>query len=97
MTIKDLRSIIRKYDAPEGGWYYVKGCKLLEHIEDVPGFISLLRGFKARAMSRCFNDMYSDPIGVIIHGDFIFGISIHDVVVVHDRLNHLSYEFVEGK
>ena len=98
MTIKELRSIIRKYEAPEGGWYYVKGCKLLEQITDVPGFVSLLRGFKARGMNRCFNGMYLDPINAIIHGDFVFGISIHDVVVIHDFLNNYqSYEFVEDK
>ena len=81
MTINDLRGIIMEHGShPEninyGMWYFMGGCELLEHISDIPGFVSLLRKFKRRDMVSLrmvgFVDEFPDPINAILGGGVAF-------------------------
>jgi hypothetical protein len=76
MTISGLRGIIRERGSHDGMWYSIGGCELLEHIVDVGGFVSLLRGFKRRDHSHktyiSFVNDFSDPVRYILGGSVVF-------------------------
>jgi hypothetical protein len=84
MTINELRGIIMEHGHE---WQWIGGCRLLEHIVDVEGFVSLLREFKNKSIkfqleSKKFVDVVGvsfvddnpDPIGTILNGGVVFGV-----------------------
>jgi hypothetical protein len=81
MEIDELRHIIKKHGTYSGRptdykWHNINGCKLLEHIEDVPGFVPLLRKFrKYNGTANSLTDYYPDVIKWILDGDVIFGMN----------------------
>jgi hypothetical protein len=78
MTIFELRDIIKKYGVNCPSYHYViGGCELLEHIVDVPGFVSLLREFSSfvgfNFVDGYLSDMnHHDPIKFILTGGVTF-------------------------
>ena len=77
MTIYDLFRIIRKYGVDEGeGYYSILGSDLLEHVEDIEGFVSLLGGLKRvhfpQGITTSFIDDNPNPIEFILEGDVRF-------------------------
>ena len=42
MNINELVDIIKEHGVNKGWRVSIGGCELLEHISDVPGFVSLL-------------------------------------------------------
>ena len=76
MTIGELHGIINKHCVNEGAYpEHISGCELLEHIVDVPGFVSLLRKFTCdRNFGKLisFVEDYPDVIGAILGGDVEF-------------------------
>ena len=100
MMIDDLNELVMKFGVwNPNGYYYVKGCRLLEHIVDVPGFVSLLRGFKRRDHGHKtyvgFVDDFSDPVRHILGGSVVFGFSKFDnnirITVFHGARHWLYY------
>jgi hypothetical protein len=71
MTIDDLKCIVRLHGSKRlDDWYYLGGCEVLEHVEDVEEFILLLREF--RNDNSHFVDDYPNPIRLILDGGFRF-------------------------
>jgi hypothetical protein len=73
MKIDELQCIIKKHgnDLLNKSYYCIGGYKLLEHIEDVPGFVSLLRDFYRRTGSLM--DDHPDIIEFILNNTIFFG------------------------
>jgi hypothetical protein len=89
MTIEELIGIIRERGVRDRKYEYtfgIDGCRLLECIVDIPGFVSLLGEFKRSVIVDyiSFLDAYPDPVGVMLGGgvDFVAG-SIWDFVDDH--------------
>jgi hypothetical protein len=87
MTIKDLRDLII---ANAGNIIY--GHELLEHIEDIDGFVSLLGGFYKPTtvlegepqFGNSYVDDYPDPIMAILNNWVTFR--------VYDRIKTVIYD-----
>jgi len=91
MTIKDLRDLITINGslamdyAVNSAVYIINGCKLLEHIEDVEGFVSLLGEFERLNYmdlpSHESHDRISfvcdfpNPVNAILNHHFMFRVS----------------------
>ena len=98
MEIDELRHIIKKHGTYSGRptdykWHNINGCKLLEHIEDVPGFVSLLRGFYRRTAGkyrkyRSLSDDHPDIMEFILNNTVVFGA---DDVWTNAVDNHYTY------
>jgi hypothetical protein len=74
MKIDELRNIIKKHGnliRRVDIIYCIGVYKLLEHIEDVPGFVSLLRDFYRRTGSLM--DDHPDIIEFILNNTIFFG------------------------
>jgi len=70
MNVRELQDIIR-----EGGWWghNIDGCRLLECIKDMSGFVSLLRKFHRNGnVNIRFEDYYPYPIETILNMDVMF-------------------------
>jgi hypothetical protein len=63
VTVDDLKHIIREHGEHDN--FIIDGCKVLEYIENIPGFISLLHRFR-RYSGLSFVDHYPDPIKAIL-------------------------------
>jgi len=78
MTIGELHGIINKHCVNEGAYpEHISGCELLEHISDVPGFVSLLGEFSSfvgfNFVDGYLSDMnHHDPIKFILTGGVTF-------------------------
>ena len=68
MTIDDLISIIKKHGRLDGWYYDIGGCEVLEYINDMEGFVELLREFKKLYQPISFVDNYPDPVRAILDG-----------------------------
>jgi hypothetical protein len=82
VTIDDLKCIIREHGHSDSGGliFGIDGCKLLEYIVDVPGFISLLRDFRS-SKGLSFTVKYPEPVGVILSGGFRFSCTFGKIYV----------------
>jgi len=81
MTMNELQDIIREHGTirlPRNvcNRFDINGCDLLEHIDDVPGFVSLLGCLQRWDITRyavaTFVGDYPDTIESILGGDIIF-------------------------
>jgi hypothetical protein len=83
MTINDLHDIImgdgyrRGYHTSNWDYYSIDGCELLEHITDIPDFVSLLRKFRKLNDYLNYSDVhfvvdYSNPVETILEKDVVF-------------------------
>jgi hypothetical protein len=97
MTIGELRGIIVGHGVRDGvlGEGVLGGCELLEHIVDVGGFVSLLRGF-FRDGKVSFVDDYSDPVGFILGGGVRFGVIPNGVWITYVIVGRAAYYFDGG-
>jgi hypothetical protein len=90
MTIKDLCDLITINGslamdyAVNSTVYIINGCKLLEHIEDVEGFVSLLGEFERlnymdlpshESHGRSFVCDFPNPVNAILNHHFMFRVS----------------------
>jgi hypothetical protein len=85
MGIDELRNIIKKHGITFTTRSTITGCKLLEHIEDVPRFVLLLRKFYklnnlaydtlTTVNNRNFVDDHPDVIKFILNSNVIFGMN----------------------
>ena len=95
MDVDSLCDIIRKHgkkynNKNNNSW--IKGRDLLEHIEDVEGFVSLLGKFTRFNCS--FVDDYPNSIEFILNRTIEFRISSLSVRILHiDVSQHYSYTF----
>ena len=106
MTIKDLRDLITINGslamdyAVNSAVYIINGCKLLEHIEDVEGFVSLLGEFERLNYTHgriSFICDFPNPVNAILNHHFMFRVSpgksinIRGRKDVYTRLNEGDY------
>jgi len=77
MTFDDLKHIIREHGVWCNGYFDIRGCKVLEHIKDIDGFVSLLGNFNrpSDGYSGSFMDYYPEPIETILSLNVWFCIS----------------------
>ena len=80
MNVRELQDIIKKYGDRN---YDISGRKLLEHIEDVDGFVSLLSRFH---MVTNFAGDYPNIIEFILNNDTTFVVVDFSVYVHVDDL-----------
>jgi hypothetical protein len=100
MKIDELRNIIKKHGnliRRVDIIYCIGVYKLLEHIEDVPGVVSLLRGFYRRTAGkyrkyRSLSDDHPDIMEFILNNTVVFGA---DDVWTNAVDNHYTY-FYQG-
>jgi hypothetical protein len=87
MNVRELQDIIKKYGDRN---YDISGRKLLEHIEDVDGFVSLLSRFTrwsiVRHMVTNFAGDYPNIIEFILNNDTTFVVVDFSVYVHVDDL-----------
>ena len=84
MTIKDLRDIVddRIKRRSHSESQIISGCELLEYIDDIPGFVSLLDGFRRIGTFNVnFVNDFPDPIGTILHENVEFYTTLGVVIV----------------
>jgi hypothetical protein len=90
MNINELRNIIMNYGDNRGELivgskrYTIDGCRLLEYVEDVGTFVSLLRSFfkwgKKGKMS--FVDDHPNPVEFILSGVVSFSSDIFACIYI---------------
>jgi hypothetical protein len=71
MNINELVDIMKEHGVNKGWRVSIGGCELLEHISDVPGFVSLLGEFRRLGSGVNLVENY-DPIGFILNVDITF-------------------------
>jgi len=75
MNIVELKNLIIKHGnaSPMAykSYHCIVGCNLLEHITDVPGFVSLLDRFVDPRNHKIFTANFPDPINFILKYNFI--------------------------
>jgi hypothetical protein len=76
MNTKELYYLIKRHGITCSNGYVIGGRRLLEHITDVPGFVSLLGGYQARVLysrnHKWFIAKYPKPINTILNDDITF-------------------------
>jgi hypothetical protein len=97
MMIGDLFFIVRGCSREPFWLRGVSGCEVLEHIVDIPGFVSLLRKFYRGSINMVsFVEDYPDPIEFILNGDVIFGLD--DETCVYISTDHATkYSFYDER
>jgi hypothetical protein len=82
MNLADLFYIIMTYGSkvPDEKCFVINGCKVLEHVEDVDGFVSLLGRFARMSIDNIMIGFLKDhpnPIESMLNGDVRFNLSCH--------------------
>jgi hypothetical protein len=76
MNTKELYYLIKRHGITCSNGYVIGGRRLLEHITDVPGFVSLLGGYQARVLysrnHKWFIAKYPKPINTILNDNITF-------------------------